>query len=83
MSHTLRESAQPTLDLDVKPLTGWLARLLGRVQTQRRLARQRKIVSELSDEQLSDAGIDRSAIVPPRPVIEVDAGLMAKLMSMR
>jgi hypothetical protein len=33
--------------------------------------------------QLADAGIDASAILPPRPTITVEAGLMTTLMSMR
>jgi len=40
-------------------------------------------LSDLSDHQLADIGVNRSAIEPTRPVIEVDARLMRTLMSMR
>jgi hypothetical protein len=59
------------------------ANLLVRVQKRRRLARNRSILDQLSDAQLEDAGIDRWAIRRCRPTIEVEAGLMTKLMSMR
>ena len=45
-------------------------------------ARTKKILRSLSDEQLRDAGIDRS-LIHSGPVLEVDAGLMSDLMSMR
>jgi len=50
-----------------------------------RLVRQRTcaIVEGLTDAQAADAGIDRSAVLPPRPTIEVETGLMNRLMSMR
>jgi hypothetical protein len=43
----------------------------------------RRIVTDLSDAQLRDAGIDRSAVLGDAPRIEVDAGVMRYLMSLR
>jgi hypothetical protein len=37
----------------------------------------------LTDDRLRDIGVDRAAIEPTRPLIEVDAALMRRLMSMR
>lgn len=48
----------------------------------RALAR-RTDVSELTDAQLADIGVERAAIAPPRPTIEVDGRLMRRLLSMR
>jgi uncharacterized protein YjiS (DUF1127 family) len=59
------------------------AHLLAPVQKRRRLAHNQRILEQLSDAQLEDAGIDRWAIRQPRPAVEVEAGLMTKLMSMR
>jgi uncharacterized protein YjiS (DUF1127 family) len=67
----------------VQPLTSRAARLLARFRQNRQLAHDRKVLDQLSDEQLRDAGIDRSTFAEPRPTIEVKAGLMANLMSMR
>ena len=64
-------------------LSDGTARLLAQAQKSRRLARNRGVLDNLSDAQLDDAGIDRLAIRRPRPTIEVEAGLMTKLMSMR
>lgn len=47
-----------------------------------RRARNKKILRSLSDEQLRDAGIDRS-LAHSGPEIEVDARLMSTLMSLR
>ncbi len=58
------------------------ASLLAQVQKRRKLARDRRVLDQLSDAQLKDAGIDRWAI-SPRPTIEVEAGLMTQLMAMR
>jgi hypothetical protein len=40
-------------------------------------------LGELSEQQLKDAGVDRWTVLTPRPTIEVEAGLMQELMSMR
>jgi uncharacterized protein YjiS (DUF1127 family) len=45
--------------------------------------RARRVVAELSDAQLKDAGIDRAQLFGNRPTIEVPARLMASLMLMR
>ena len=57
--------------------------LLNKIHERRANARDRKTLAGLSDAQLNDAGIDRAAIAANRPTIEVPAGLMANLMSMR
>jgi uncharacterized protein YjiS (DUF1127 family) len=67
----------------VQPLTSRAAGLLAGFWRRRRQAHERNALNQLSDEQLKDAGIDRSAFDLPRPTIEVKAGLMANLMSMR
>lgn len=59
------------------------ANLMAPVQKRLRQARNQRILEQLSDAQLEDAGIDRWAIRNPGPTIEVEAGLMTKLMSMR
>lgn len=46
-------------------------------------ARQRRTIAALSVRQLSDAGVDRSVICGNMPTIEVEAGLMSYLMSLR
>ena len=59
------------------------ASLLAQVEKRRSLARDRRVLDQLSDAQLKDVGIDRWAIRPHRPTTEDEAGLMTKLMSMR
>jgi len=46
-------------------------------------ARHRRSIAALSVSQLRDTGIDRSSIVGDKPSIEVDAGLMPYLMTLR
>lgn len=43
----------------------------------------RRQIAQLTDRQLADAGIERSAVSANRPTIEVKAGVMAYLMSLR
>ena len=43
----------------------------------------RDTLAGLTDAQLADAGIDRWSIHHPRPTLEVERGLMTKLMAMR
>jgi uncharacterized protein YjiS (DUF1127 family) len=45
-------------------------------------AQTKKILRSLSEEQLTDAGIDRS-LIHTGPEVEVDARLMSTLMSLR
>lgn len=47
-----------------------------------RRARNRRILRSLSDDQLRDAGIDRS-LIHTGPEVEVEARLMSTLMSLR
>lgn len=85
MSHTFDEA---TLALGIRvarrsPLREWAARVVAAWRERAALARARQVVRDLEDWQLADAGIDASAILPPRPTITVEAGLMTTLMSMR
>jgi uncharacterized protein YjiS (DUF1127 family) len=57
--------------------------LLASIRQRRQAARDLATLGALSDTQLADAGIDRGSIEVPRPSVEVKAGLMANLMSMR
>ncbi len=84
MSHAWRKAFETTLVGSLlEALCHPGARLLAQVQLHRRSASSRKALSELSEEQLKDAGIDYWKTVPPQPIIDVEAGLMQKLMSMR
>lgn len=67
----------------VESLLGRAVRLLAQLRGHRSRARTRKILRGLSDAQLADAAIDPTAVLPPQPVIEVEARLMARLMEMR
>jgi uncharacterized protein YjiS (DUF1127 family) len=76
---THRISAADAIALLVDGAAGFLATL----QRSRAQARTRRILAGLSDEQLHDIGLDRDNVCPSRPSIEVQAGLMDKLMAMR
>jgi hypothetical protein len=59
------------------------ATLFTAIQKRRQAARARDTLAGLTDAQLADAGIDRWSIHHPRPTLEVERGLMTKLMAMR
>jgi uncharacterized protein YjiS (DUF1127 family) len=59
-----------------------IASFLARLHALLRRAQATSELRGLSDEQLADVGLDRAAIEPRRPAIEVDAALMRRLMSM-
>ena len=59
------------------------ATLGAKARERRRSARSRAVLDQLSDAQLEEVGIDRWAGRPPRPVMEVEAGLIPNLMSLR
>lgn len=69
------------------PWHSWLLNLarhsVAKLQARLTLERTRKVVRTLGGRQLADAGIDASAVLPPRPTFMVDPRLMARLMSMR
>ncbi|THK33864.1 DUF1127 domain-containing protein [Ensifer sp. MPMI2T] len=84
MSNTLSYAAQRsnlTRTL-VESLTSKATFCFTVAQRHARRARTRKILRALSEEQLSDAGIDRS-LIHMGPEAEVDARLMSTLMSLR
>lgn len=54
----------------------WIFRVVLRSNTRRHLM-------DLSDEQISDAGIDRSAVLGNKPTFEADARRDTYLMSLR
>jgi uncharacterized protein YjiS (DUF1127 family) len=60
-----------------------LAALCARSRQHHRARRVRTLLNELSETQCKDAGIDRFAVRPRKPSIEIAAGLMARLMQMR
>jgi uncharacterized protein YjiS (DUF1127 family) len=69
-----------------RPVSSKSAPTLALVQDRtasRMVSRDRTVLHELSDAQLDDAGIDRFAIRPRKPSIEIEAGLMTRLMLMR
>ena len=66
----------------VEPLTSKAVFYFSLVYRHARRARTKKILRSLSDEQLRDAGIDRS-LIHSGPEFEVDARLMSALMSLR
>lgn len=59
------------------------ASLAAKIQQNRKQAHTRKVLGELTEQQLKDIGVERSAVSPSRPAVEVPAGLMDKLMAMR
>jgi hypothetical protein len=77
-----------TLALDISVprssrLLSWAARVAAKLRARLALARARKVVRALDAAQLSDAGIDVSKILPPRPTITIEAALTTRLMAMR
>jgi uncharacterized protein YjiS (DUF1127 family) len=64
-------------------LLDWPAHAVAKLQARLELALARKVLRGLDDRQLADAGIDASVITPPRPTVMVEAGLLARLMSLR
>ncbi|MBP2562143.1 uncharacterized protein YjiS (DUF1127 family) [Neorhizobium galegae] len=66
----------------VEPVASKAAFYFNLARRHLRQARTQKILRSLSDEQLRDAGFDRS-LIHPGPELEVDARLMSALMSLR
>ena len=64
-------------------LSAGAANLFTSIQKRRQATHHRNALAELTDAQLADAGIDRWSIHHPRPTLEVERGLMTKLMEMR
>jgi hypothetical protein len=63
---------------------GWIiAAVSGFGARAARAAARPPALSDLSDAQLKDIGVERSSIQPPRATIEVDGALMRRLMSLR
>lgn len=84
MLHTTHQAAKPACATSLFDLVrdGGSA-LLASIRQRRQAARDRATLRALSDTQLADAGIDRWSLDAHRPSVEVKAGLMANLMSMR
>ena len=83
MSPLSHQAAQSPIIADLLAfLAGRTATLLSGMQRRRQRAEDLSLFSGLSETQLKDVGIDRWALCPARPVIEVKAGLMGRLMSM-
>lgn len=84
MSQASRQALQTTSTLDIFGVfADGASSLLSKFAAHRRQTRIARVLGELSDAQLADVGIDRQAISPSRPTLEVKAGLMSNLMSMR
>jgi uncharacterized protein YjiS (DUF1127 family) len=66
----------------VEPLTKKVAFYFSLARRRVRRARNKKILRTLSDDQLKDAGIDRS-LINSGPEFEVDTRLLSTLMSLR
>ncbi|MFM9848105.1 MAG: hypothetical protein ACKVP3_13200 [Hyphomicrobiaceae bacterium] len=81
MLQTSQQAAKTTDLFDL--LSDGAAALSTSIQRRRQAAHDRDTLAELTDAQLFDAGIDRWSIHQPRPSMQVEAGLMTKLMSMR
>jgi uncharacterized protein YjiS (DUF1127 family) len=54
----------------------WMFRFVNRSNT-------RRLVMDLSDEQISDAGIDRASVLGNKPILHVDARTTTYLHSLR
>ncbi|HEX6019898.1 MAG TPA: DUF1127 domain-containing protein [Burkholderiaceae bacterium] len=82
-----RNFPDPTLALHIRApqsdrIFGWAANAAAEFRAWLVLARTRKVVRELDARQLADAGIDASSILPARPTIAIERGLMNRLMTM-
>jgi len=62
---------------------GMAALLVSALRASLASARNRQAIAGLTDQQLIDVGIERSAVLGDRPTIEVEAGVMPYLMSLR
>jgi uncharacterized protein YjiS (DUF1127 family) len=82
MLQTSTKTTTTAADL-VDLLSVGAATLFTSIQKRRQAAHDRDTLAGLSDAQLADAGIDRWSIHHPRPTLEVERGLMTKLMEMR
>lgn len=84
MSQEFNQAAKTTSAANLlELLCDRTAAIRAKVQERRRLAHGRAVLDQLSDAQLEGVGIDRWAGRPPQPVMEVEAGLIPNLMSMR
>ncbi len=84
MSEAVRQATKTPSSADFPQLLcDGTATLRTKFQERRRLAQTRAVLDQLSDAQLEEVGIDRWAGCAPRPVMQVKAGLITNLMSMR
>jgi uncharacterized protein YjiS (DUF1127 family) len=84
MLHTTHQTAKPANATSLFDQLGeGCSALFASIRQRRQAARDLATLGALSDAQLADAGIDRGSIEAARPSVEVKAGLMANLMSMR
>lgn len=67
----------------VETLAGLAAGLVARLRQAYAAAETQAMLEELTPDQLHDLGIDPAAALPPRPVLTVERGLMARLESLR
>jgi uncharacterized protein YjiS (DUF1127 family) len=82
MPHAAQALERPVtgiIDALVSRTVSWVTRL----QEKQKLARELKMLANLSDTQLKDIGIDPLAMRGARRPIEVEKGLMIEVISMR
>ena len=79
-------SRNATVPVPVGKLTGGIAAGVAALASWARTRLQRRECAQelraLTDDQLRDVGIDRAAIEPARPVLEIEGSLMRRLTSM-
>jgi hypothetical protein len=82
MSQATHQNAHPAADLHGLLSTG-VAGFVAIFRQHVASLQGRSALSEMSDRQLEDMGIDRASLRPHRPTLEIETGLMQRLMSMR
>ena len=83
MSPTIRETNHGAADL-LELLGATATAVIGKADALlKQLTGRKEVLGDLSDRQLDDIGIDPWSVRSSRPRLEVDAGLMTNLMSLR
>ena len=82
MTTSIIKTSTVSADHFTGPIGAFFRTLAKRIRGIESEAATGKAIADLSREQLEDIGLDPSE-VRPRPVMKVEAGLMANLMSLR
>ena len=80
MSHVLHQTAQPTL---ASRFSISVRRTGAKLLAAHRARATARLVHAMTDEQVADCGIDRSAVTGNVPVIEIERRLMDRLVNAR